>query len=303
MVSEISGGSVDPSTGGHALSLSHALPISAGALRSRIVSLYDLMKPVAVAKFFETLHLLSLMLHEGVVISEQDKDTGRSAFDKIIQLLEGYDLACSAETAKKIRELIDRDNSTIGPTAFLELERELRGRVVDETRGREFFVLTLQEASYYKQPLRGWETIVDRFPDALRDVEEAWRCFALSRYTAAVFHSLRVAEAGVLELGTFISVNDPLSNWAAVTKKLKKILDADYRTLTPFEQQNRPFFEQIHGTIEALKNAWRNKVSHALGKLMVMTGEEFHPDVAEEILIATRAFMRRLAEGLPARVP
>ncbi|HUS13250.1 MAG TPA: hypothetical protein VMZ30_22455 [Pyrinomonadaceae bacterium] len=31
-----------------------------------------------------------------------------------------------------------------------------------------------------------------------------------------------------------------------------------------------------------------------------MTGEEFHPDVAEEILLATRAFMRRLAEGLPA---
>jgi hypothetical protein len=53
--------------------------------------------------------------------------------------------------------------------------------------------------------------------------------------------------------------------------------------------------------VEALKNAWRNKISHAHGKLIVMTGEEFHPDVAEEILTATRAFMRRLAEGLPAK--
>jgi hypothetical protein len=110
---------------------------------------------------------------------------------------------------------------------------------------------------------------------------------------------LQIVEAGVVDLGTFIGVNDPLSNWAAVTKKLKKILETDYKLLPLFEQQNRSFLEQVHGTIEGLKNAWRNKVSHVQGKLTLMTGEEFHPDVAEEILIATRAFMRRLAEGLP----
>ena len=54
----------------------------------------------------------------------------------------------------------------------------------------------------------------------------------------------------------------------------------------------------MQGTVEGLKNAWRNKISHAHGKLILMT-TEFSPEVAEEILFATRAFARRLAEGLP----
>lgn len=50
--------------------------------------------------------------------------------------------------------------------------------------------------------------------------------------------------------------------------------------------------------MEALKNAWRNKISHAQGKLNLLS-PAFTREIAEEILIATRAFMRRLAEGLP----
>jgi hypothetical protein len=65
-----------------------------------------------------------------------------------------------------------------------------------------------------------------------------------------------------------------------------------------FEKKHWPFLEQIIATVEALKNAWRNKVSHANGKLMLMT-TDFSPEVAEEILMATRAFMRRLATDGP----
>ena len=63
-------------------------------------------------------------------------------------------------------------------------------------------------------------------------------------------------------------------------------------------QKNFPFIEQMQGTVTALRNAWRNKISHAHGKLVLMTSE-FAPDVAEEIIMATRAFMRRLATELP----
>jgi len=67
---------------------------------------------------------------------------------------------------------------------------------------------------------------------------------------------------------------------------------------TPFERQHYSLFEQLHGTITALKDAWHNKVSHAHGKLTLLTAY-FSPDVAEEILFATRAFMRRLATDAP----
>ena len=70
---------------------------------------------------------------------------------------------------------------------------------------KSFFSLTIGEAQYYSIPRKGWEDILEGFPDTLTDVEEACKCFALSRYPAAVFHSIQMVEAGLIELGKFIS--------------------------------------------------------------------------------------------------
>jgi hypothetical protein len=80
-------------------------------------------------------------------------------------------------------------------------------------------------------------------------------------------------------------------------RQLTAILKKKYGERTDFENQNFEFLEQIHGTIEGLKNAWRNKISHAQAKLTLMT-KDFSPDVAQEILFASRAFMRRLADTI-----
>jgi hypothetical protein len=79
-------------------------------------------------------------------------------------------------------------------------------------------------------------------------------------------------------------------------------VDKKYNERNDFEKQNFPFLEQVQGTVEALKNAWRNKISHAQGKLILLT-TDFTPEIAEEIILATRAFMRRLGEGLPFAAP
>ena len=93
---------------------------------------------------------------------------------------------------------------------------------------------------------------------------------ALEIYPAAVFHSIQIVEAGLIELGKFISVEDPKSGWTAVANKLKKIVSSKHEDRTKFERQNFEFIEQVKGTVEALKNAWRNKISHAEGKLLLM---------------------------------
>jgi hypothetical protein len=99
-----------------------------------------------------------------------------------------------------------------------------------------------------------------------------------------------------------MGVNDPKSGWTAVSSELKKIVEKKRNLFTDFEKNNFAFIEQLQATIEALKNAWRNKISHAQGVLTLMMNADFSPEVAEEILLATRAFMRRLVEGLPKRV-
>jgi hypothetical protein len=54
----------------------------------------------------------------------------------------------------------------------------------------------------------------------------------------------------------------------------------------------------MNNQVQAMKSAWRNKVNHVEGRLAVMK-PEFTPDIAEEIMVASRAFMRRLATEMP----
>jgi hypothetical protein len=205
-------------------------------------------------------------------------------------------LSASKASAYKIAEKLAQKGCHWGDISALC--KELQGRLIDETDDKEFFVMTARETHFFNEPRRGWEKSLSRFPSIVDDVEEAAKCLALSRYAAAVFHSVQIVEAGLIELGTFLKVTDPHSGWTAVSHALRKVIDKPYKERTAFERKNFVFLEQMQATVEGLKNAWRNKISHVGGRLVIMTGE-FSPDVAEEILFATRAFMRRLAEGLP----
>ena len=176
--------------------------------------------------------------------------------------------------------------------------QECLGRLIDEAGSTEFFALTVRESSLFKNPREGWNASITRFPSIVDDVVEVSKCFALSRYSAAVFHSVQIVEAGLIELDTFIGVSDPRSGWTAVSKALDAIVQKPYKDRTRFEKRNFEFLEQMQGTVLALKNAWRNKISHVQGRLVVMS-TEFSPEIAEEIMFATRAFIRRLAEGIP----
>jgi hypothetical protein len=203
----------------------------------------------------------------------------------------------SLAAIRKIQAALSKSNPTY--SGLHPLQIELEGRITDEAEAKVFFALNVIKAEYYKNPRKGWEEIIERFPDALTDVEESQLCYALERYAAAVFHSLQVVEIGLIELGRVLVVTDPQTGWNATTKKLNTVLNTKYPSRTPFQQQHQKFLEQIAATIEMLKSAWRNKVSHAQDKLVLLR-TDFTPAIAEEILIASRSFMRRLATEAPA---
>jgi hypothetical protein len=175
---------------------------------------------------------------------------------------------------------------------------EIRDRLIDELSTKIFFQLPHSRKGLFENPRESWEQIIDRFPESTIDIEESAKCFALSRYTASVFHSVQIIEHGLIQLGVFLNAKDPISGWTAVANELKRIVNKKHTERTEFEKAHFQFIEQMHGTVEALKNAWRNKISHAQGRLALMSAD-FSPDIAEEIRSATRAFMRRLATDLP----
>jgi hypothetical protein len=173
--------------------------------------------------------------------------------------------------------------------------------VEDELSLRLYFSLELNEAVLYTKPWDGWENIAERFDDAIRDIEEMNKCFALGRFTASMFHALHVAEWGAIELGNFVGVTDSKKGWGPTQKKLKEIIEAGHSKLPTNLSGKFDFLEQVNQVIQTMVLAWRNKVDHAANHLAIVPNAEFTPDIAKHIIDSVKVFMGRLQEGLPNR--
>ncbi|MGB0064554.1 MAG: hypothetical protein WBP85_08930 [Terracidiphilus sp.] len=212
------------------------------------------------------------------------------------------DLPNTCAQVKRVIEWIENLNSTAHweqpKLVFLTAIAEIRSRLDDELAARLFFGLPSGRAKYFSDAREGWKEVIERFPETVGDIEEMSKCFALSRYPGAVFHSLLIVECGVLHLGAYIEVTDPKRGWDATCRKLKALVDGGRNTLPPKLACHFEFLEQVNQCIQTMKHAWRNKVNHVEGKLAVLRSE-FTPDISEEIMMASRAFMRRLATEMP----
>jgi hypothetical protein len=170
----------------------------------------------------------------------------------------------------------------------------LHKNIERELSCRFYIGISEDRKAAYCEGLKGWEDITRSFPRATEDIEEMNKCWALCRYSAAVFHSLLVVEHGLVELGKLLQVTDPKEGWDASCRKLEEIVKAG-RKHTPVGL-DFGFLEQINTCIQAMKLAWRNKINHATGKPIVMGGG-IAPYVCEDTISATRNFMRRLCEA------
>lgn len=230
------------------------------------------------------------------IVNEENRVENAKNLRDHSKVLSRMGFSASIVTMEKMAKRLDQADCKWHDIA--SLAKEFLDRIIDESKTLSFFSLTVRESMIYSSPREGWQSSIARFPNIVDDVVEVSRCFSLSRYSAAVFHSVQIVEAGLIELGTFLKVSDPRSGWTAVSNALDKIIRKSHKDRTRFEKANFDFLEQMQGTVLALKNAWRNKISHVHGRLVVMS-TEFSPEVAEEIMYATRAFIRRLAEGIP----
>lgn len=269
----------------------------------RLVSLGEIMQQFHTSLFLRMAGMLAIIGHNFIGVDRlmgATRQEGASLFKDTVPILDEIGLSLSSISCRRVADFLESDKSD--QAEFKGLITELRGRLADESSLRTFFVLDAVSAQRYEDPRKGWGEVISRLPDTTSVIEEANKCLALHRYAASVYHVLQVVEVGLMELGTFLGVTDPKSGWTAVCGKLEQIMKTDYLKRTPMEQEHSAFLEQINATAQVLKDAWRNKISHAHGRLVLMTAD-FSPEMAEEILTAARSFLRRLATGLPPVSP
>jgi hypothetical protein len=201
----------------------------------------------------------------------------------------------SAITARKAVSLFSR--SDVDMDSLRLLAHELHGRLRDEMKATMFLALSMRDADVYAKPREGWDAVIAKFPSAVVDIEDAGKCLGLNRYTACVFHLMRVMEVGLRSLGK--SLNDPKldpklnPSWDRILSRCDTELQKPRADRSPEWRADDIFFSTSTANLRAVKDAWRNPGLHVEKQY---TGEE-----AEEIWVAVRGFMRHLASKLSER--
>jgi hypothetical protein len=152
----------------------------------------------------------------------------------------------------------------------------------------------------YEQPLRKWSAVIERFNCDL-DVEEAGKCLALDRHTAAVFHLMKVVESGVLALQCFLDgKRDPKAHFGSVLSKLETLnTKTAFADLPPDLKPYRTFLIDTLPHLHAVKDSWRNRVCH-VDNIIVPTGA-FTCEMAHNVYNCTLGLMSTMVEGLPPK--
>jgi hypothetical protein len=165
-----------------------------------------------------------------------------------------------------------------------------------EMEGRKFVQIDREDLYSKGAALFGPE-VASNFPTSgAFEIDEAGKCLALERSTAAVFHLMRVMEVAIRAASACLGIPDPVRgadrNWGTMLRKFKTEMDRRNVAKPPKWQaaSDKDFFDEIHVSLDAVRNVWRNATMHVENKY---TLEE-----AEHIFGAVRGFMKKIASRM-----
>ncbi|MFD0986748.1 hypothetical protein [Methyloligella solikamskensis] len=268
----------------------------------RLWSLLDMLRFHA-DKFVNLLNLLNLIENlltdpESFFQTEGNTQLAVERLTELETLLQALRLNVSLKKAQQLKMLMAGGNAEMGLLAKSYCE-QLRERIEHELDGKAlYFVSNNARLLDSDEPAFG-QRVDECFPSARFDIEEAGKCLALSRGTAAVMHLMRAAEVGLGCLASALKVDASNENWNSLLNDIEKEIRS--RTAATHGQdwkdREEPFFTESATHFRLMKNAWRNHAAHARVKY---TTEE-----AGEIYQSVRAFMRHLSKRLrePSEVP
>jgi HEPN domain-containing protein len=209
-------------------------------------------------------------------------------FQKIKTLSGRVGLTLSVKHAERV---LSNHNTAMTHTQLKEAVAQLQDRIRDELDSVYFLHVPFEKAKVYYNPHPFGEAVTNKFPKAITDMHEASKSFAVARYTACVFHLMRVMEIGVQYLGKKLKIPDTHEKeWQAILNSvngaLRRMSNPTTR-LTSRQKARRDRYAKAAAHLENVKNAWRNNVMHPKASY---TSEE-----AEEVFQAVKTYMQDLA--------
>jgi hypothetical protein len=200
------------------------------------------------------------------------------------------------------RDLLSKPSSDIPKMSSYLIT--LKSCIIDSLQQKRLLQITQDHFEFLDEDALFGQAVKARYPSATRDVKAAGECFGAECYAAAVFHLMRVAEAGLRSI-----VRDrriPLADkqltdkdWSQVLKKLEMaIFQLRAAPLTKWggnghvRDRQVAFYSELLQDLRLFDDAWKIHISHPGAAVF------YNRDQTAEILRHVRSFMQKLATRL-----
>ena len=169
---------------------------------------------------------------------------------------------------------------------------ELDHRIIDEMKSRTFFSIEPNKRALLSGTDLFGSEVAAAFPSANLDIEESGRCQALERWTASVFHSMRVLEIGLTALAKDMGIiKIDYKTWESLIQDIEKQITA----ASAGDKLKEQFYSEAALQFRYFKNAWRNHVMHVR--------DTYDEQRAETIFGHVKEFMVHLSTRLKEVIP
>lgn len=168
---------------------------------------------------------------------------------------------------RQIDKVLSKHALGVLPRALMVDIREVSSRIVQSLDSAHFLRLPERQAQYFVEPLHGWDSVIEQFPEATTSIEEASKCLALGRDTACVFHLMGVLQIALNHTAKSLRVKIDVrtATWNRILTDIESAIEAKRSTIkrkSAWKARHEPFYAEVISDMRAVKNAWRNPTLH-----------------------------------------
>jgi hypothetical protein len=254
-------------------------PIKSGLFFGKCsISLFDMIQ-----FFMEERHMLTILSTIVDRIRILQKETPTTPVDEIIRLelqgaLPSIQRTCSKlKMAASVHELWafeirlrtkDQIKTYDSLGTFIEALLTTMSHEFDALR---FAYIHQQKWEFFEQDGLFGDDVSQKFPSAAPEIKSAGNCLAVDLNTAAIFHLMRATEVGLRALASELGVvtvgkNKPIefAMWGEIISYIQSNMSSLVQGSSPQEKKEKSqFYNGVLLQCEALKELWRNPVSHS----------------------------------------
>jgi hypothetical protein len=196
----------------------------------------------------------------------------------------------AARLMERLKNDLSIDKPTIEPMEVSNRLRYIFDTIIVEMSNNVFMYIPKERSTRYGLEEPFGSKVAKSFPSISFDAKEAGNCFASSRFTACVFHLMRVLEIGLAAFAEIFSVPYDHTNWHTIIEGIeRKVRDMgkDPNKLPDWKDKQEKY-AQAANSFMFFKDAWRNYTAHYRSK--------YTEDEADGIYRNVCSFMKQLAE-------